>query len=80
MDLKDIRFPSSKEEMEAMVNSLRKAIPDGKLDQVAGGADDIQAKNTPVPWICPGCGATVMVREAQDAVKHMVQCPGNLYK
>ncbi len=78
----DIKFPASKEEMDALRNALRQEISDLDLDAVAGGNDSPNLKNktNPVPWVCPGCGATVMIRQKMDAAKHMTKCPGNPYK
>ena len=76
----EIKFPESQKEMDELRKSLRQAIPDDELDKVAGGNDDIKGKGVPTPWICPACGATVMVRQYQDCAKHMVKCPNNPYK
>lgn len=76
----DIKVPTSKEEMEELRKSIRQEISDDNLDAVVGGNDDIKGKGDPVPWICPGCGSTVMIRQYQDAAKHMTKCPGNPYK
>lgn len=78
----EIKFPESKEEYEDLKKMLRTEISDGDLDAVTGGNDspNLKGKTDPVPWVCPGCGATVMIRQKMDAAKHMTKCPGNPYK
>ena len=79
----DFKVPTSKEEMDALRASLRQEISDADLDSVTGGNDDPKMKgknDPPVPWVCPFCGATVMIRQFQDGPKHMTKCPGNPYK
>lgn len=79
----DFKFPTSKEEMEALRKSLREEIDEGDLDAVTGGNDSPKLKNKidpPQPWVCPGCGATIIIRQKMDGAKHMTKCPGNPYK
>lgn len=80
MDFSNVKMPTSKEEMAALRKSLRQEIAEDDLDAVTGGNDDIKGKGSKVPWTCPACGATVMVRQYQDCAKHMVKCPNNPYK
>ena len=79
----NFKFPTSQAEIDEMCKSLREEIADDALDSVTGGNDDPNMKgknNPPVPWVCPGCGATIMIRQFQDGPKHMTKCPGNPYK
>lgn len=76
----DFKFPTSKEEMDELRKSLRQEISDSDLDAVTGGNDDVKGKNEGVPWVCPGCGATIMIYQFHDGPKHMTKCPGNPYK
>ncbi len=48
--------------------------------RVVVGNDDPHHGQTSVPWNCHFCGATVMLRQTQDAAKHMTKCPNNPYK
>ena len=63
-----------------MFISLRSAINDDDLDAVVGGNDDVKGKGKPTPWTCPGCGATIKVKQFQDKAKHMTKCPANPFK
>ena len=79
----NFKFPSSQEEWDEMKKALRTEIGDEDLDAVVGGNDDpeMQKKQDPAtPWVCPGCGATIMIRQFMDGPKHMTKCPGNPYK
>ncbi len=78
----DIKFPSSQEEWDEMKKVLRTQISDDDADAIVGGNDDpnMKGKQQPTPWVCPGCGATIMIRKFQDGPKHMTKCPGNPYK
>ena len=80
MDVSKIKVPTSKEEMDELRRSLRQEIAEDDLDVITGGNDDVKGKQDPVPWVCPFCGATVMIRQFQDGPKHMTKCPGNPYK
>lgn len=80
MDISEIKFPTSKAEMEEIRKLTRQELPEDMLDDITGGNDDLKGKRSSVPWTCPGCGATVMIRQVQDAAKHMTKCPGNPYK
>lgn len=80
MDINSIPIPTSKEEMDEIRNMIRSEVAEDDLDQVAGGNDDVQGKSAPTPWICPFCGATIMVRQFHDGPKHMTKCPSNPYK
>ena len=75
------KAPTSQEEYDEMKKMLRAEISDDEVEMVAGGNDDMKGKfNPPVPWTCPGCGATIMIRQFMDGPKHMTKCPGNPYK
>lgn len=76
----NFKFPTSKEEMEELRKTLREEISDDEVGSIVGGNDDVKGKNNPIPWVCPGCGATIMIRQFQDGPKHMTKCPGNPYK
>lgn len=78
----DFKFPTSQTEWNEMKKSLRSEISDTDLDNVVGGNDDpkMKKKNEGTPWVCPGCGATIIIRQFQDGPKHMTKCPGNPYK
>ena len=78
----DFKFPTSQEEYDEMKKALRSEISDDELNAVVGGNDDpnMKGKNKGTPWVCPGCGATIMIRQFQDGPKHMTKCPGNPYK
>ena len=76
----EFKFPTSQAEWDEMKKALRTEIGDEEVGSVVGGNDDVKGKNSPVPWICPGCGATIMIRQFQDGPKHMTKCPGNPYK
>ena len=81
--MQDIKFPTSKEEMNEIYKMLRQEISDDDVAAVSGGNDDpgLQGKNEKgEPWVCPGCGATVMVVQLQDKAKHMTKCPANPFK
>lgn len=76
----DFKFPTSQAEMDELRKSLRQEISEDALDNITGGNDDVKGKNAGTPWTCPGCGATIMIRQFQDGPKHMTKCPGNPYK
>ncbi len=78
----DFKFPTSQAEWNEMKKSLRSEISDADLDNVVGGNDDpkMKKKTEGTPWVCPGCGATIIIRQFQDGPKHMTKCPGNPYK
>ena len=78
----DVKVPTSKEEMEALRKMIRREIDENDLNKIAGGNDspNLKGKTDAVAWTCPGCGATVMIRQKMDAAKHMTKCPGNPYK
>jgi len=76
----NFKFPTSKEEMNELRKMLRQQISEDDLDAVTGGNDDVKGKNAGTPWVCPGCGATIMIRQFMDGPKHMTKCPGNPYK
>lgn len=75
----EIKIPTNKNEMEELRKSLRQEISDDDLEEVVGGNDDLKGKIS-VPWDCPFCGAHLVIRQAQDATKHMTKCPNNPYK
>lgn len=79
MDIQDIKFPTSQEEMDALRKMIRQEISDDDLDAVTGGNDDPKGKN-PQMWTCPGCGATMKIFQTHDKAKHMVKCPANPFK
>jgi hypothetical protein len=77
------KFPTSQEDMNELRKMMRQEVSEEELDAVTGGNDDPKMKgkfDPPVPWVCPGCGATIMVRQFMDGPKHMTKCPGNPYK
>ena len=78
----EFKAPASQAEWDEMKKMLRSEIKDDELDSVVGGNDDpkMKDKQKPTPWICPFCGATVMIRQFQDGPKHMTKCPNNPYK
>ena len=78
----DVKVPTSKEEMEALRKMIRREIDEKDLDKITGGNDlqNLNEKTDPVPWICPFCGAIVMLHDAQDGIKHVTACPRNPYK
>lgn len=76
----DFKFPGSQAEWDEMKKSLRSKISEEDLDAVVGGNDDVKGKNQGTPWVCPGCGATIIIRQFMDGPKHMTKCPGNPYK
>lgn len=76
----DFKVPTSKEDMAELRKSLKSEIGDDDLDNVVGGNDDVKGKNEGTPWVCPFCGATVIIRQFQDGPKHMTKCPNNPYK
>ena len=76
----DFKAPASQAEWDEMKKLLRSEISDDQLDDIVGGNDDVKGKQPPTPWICPFCGATVMIRQFQDGPKHMTKCPNNPYK
>lgn len=77
----NFKAPTSKEEMDALRKALAEELSDEEIDAVAGGNDDVKGKNEGTPWVCPFCGATVMIVQFQDGAKHMTKdCPNNPYK
>lgn len=76
----EFKFPANQAEWDEMKKALRSEISDDDLDNVVGGNDDVKGKNQGTPWVCPGCGATIIIRQFQDGPKHMTKCPGNPYK
>lgn len=79
----DFKFPTSQAEMDELKKMAARAeISDADLDTVVGGNDDVKGKGKKqgTPWVCPGCGATIMIYQFQDGPKHMTKCPGNPYK
>ena len=76
----EFKFPTSQAEMDELRKSLVQEVSDDELDDVAGGNDDVKGKNKGTPWVCPGCGKTIMIVQFQDGPKHMTKCPGNPYK
>jgi len=77
----EFKAPASQQEWDEMKKLLRREISDSDLESVVGGNDDKPRElDTPVPWICPFCGATVMVSNFYDGPKHMTKCPNNPYK
>ncbi len=79
----EFKAPTNKAEYEEMLKGLRKEVSMDDLNAVVGGNDD-KPKNkkldNPLPWKCPFCGATVMIRQFEDGPKHVVKCPNNPYK
>ncbi len=80
----DFKAPTSKQEYEEMLKSLRTQISDDDLDAIVGGNDDKphgSGKNKQgTPVTCPFCGATIMIYRFEDGPKHMTKCPANPYK
>ena len=76
----ELKAPASQQEWDEMKKLLRREISDSDLESVVGGNDDVKPRPDPVPWVCPFCGATIMVRQFQDGPKHMTKCPNNPYK
>lgn len=75
------KVPAGREEMEKLRRSLREEISEEDLEMVTGGNDDIKDKlKNPIPWNCPFCGATIMIRQFEDGPKHITKCPNNPYK
>ena len=75
--------PARKADMEALRETLRREISEEEQALVVGGNDDIKKTkklDPPVPWECPFCGATIMIRYYGDGPKHMTKCPNNPYK
>ena len=77
--MSDFKAPVTQEEWEALKKMLRSEISDADLEAVVGG-NDRPKQNTPVNWVCLGCGATIVVRQLQDVAKHMTKCPCNPFK
>jgi hypothetical protein len=76
----EFKAPASQQEWDEMKKLLRREISDSDLESVVGGNDDRPTRPDPQPWICPFCGATIMVRNFEDGPKHMTKCPNNPYK
>lgn len=80
----EFKFPTSKEEYEAMLKKTRTEIATDDLDAVVGGNDDKpkQSKKDKqgIPMVCPFCGATLIIYQFEDGPKHMTKCPNNPYK
>ena len=72
------KLPTSKEEMDELYKQVRKEIDIKDLDSIAGGEGG--TSSSPVPWICPFCGTTIMARTIDDCRRHMPKCPNNPYK
>jgi hypothetical protein len=83
--MEGFKVPTNKAEYDEMVKKLntRSAIADDDLDAIVGGNDDKPKKKKDkegLPFVCPFCGATIMVYQFEDAPKHMTKCPNNPYK
>lgn len=78
--MSDFKAPVTQEEWNELKKMLRSEISDSDLEVVVGGNDDKKDKNKGIPWVCPGCGATILCKNLQDACKHMTKCPGNPFK
>lgn len=78
--MSDFKAPVTQEEWEALKKMLRSEISDAELEAVVGGNDDRPKPSSYVDWVCPGCGATLRLRQLQDLAKHMTKCPGNPFK
>ena len=79
----DFKVPTSQAEYDEMKKLLRKEISDDALDAVVGGNDDKpknKKKKEGIPWVCPGCGATIICYQFEDGAKHATKCPGNPFK
>ena len=76
----DFKAPMTQEEWDALKAMLRSEISDADLESVVGGNDDKNKGKVRVQWICPACGATIMLSSIQDAAKHMTKCPNNPFK
>ena len=77
----DFKFPTSQAEWNEMKKSLRSEISDAAMNlPMMPGVYKMKNKNEGTPWVCPGCGATIIIRQFQDGPKHMTKCPGNPYK
>ncbi len=76
----EFKVPTTQEEMDALRAGLRQELSDADLDDVSGGNDDLKGKGTVVNWICPFCGAHILLRQAQDGPKHVTKCPNNPFK
>ena len=78
----EFKFPTNKEEYDAMMKQYR-AIPDDELENIVGGNDDKNKKKKNkegIPYTCPFCGAQLMIYQFEDGPKHMTKCPANPYK
>ncbi|MBR4711201.1 MAG: hypothetical protein IKP10_04160 [Clostridia bacterium] len=79
----EFKAPTTKEEYNAMLKSLRREIDMDTLDAVVGGNDDKNKKpkdKEGIPWDCPYCGAHIILYQFEDGPKHMTKCPGNPFK
>ena len=79
----EFKAPTSKEEYQEMLKSLRSAVSDEDLDSVVGGNDDKNKKKKNkegIPWDCPYCGAHIILYQFEDGPKHMTKCPGIPFK
>ena len=73
--------PAGKADIEALRETLRREISEEELSYVVGGNDDLKPKDkTNIPWVCPFCGATIILRQFEDGPKHLTKCPENPYK
>lgn len=75
----EFKAPTSQAEWDEMKKMLRSEIKDDDLDAIVGGNDDLKGK-TKIPFTCPFCGAQMVIRQVQDAAKHMTKCPNNPFK
>ena len=77
----EFKVPTTQEEMDALRAGLRQELSEDDLDAVAGGNDDLKGKKKQgVNWICPFCGAAMVLYQAQDGPKHVTKCPNNPFK
>ena len=80
MSANEWKLPTSMKEMEELRRTMRREISPEELKAVSGGNDNLKDKNKGINWTCPGCGANIIVKQLQDACKHMTKCPGNPFK
>ena len=59
--------------MKEICKLIRQELPEDTLDSITGGHESIKGKENPVGWTCPGCGASVMIRQYQDIAKHITK-------
>ncbi len=79
----EFKAPTSQAEWDEMKKCLRSAITDEDLDKVVGGNDDKPKKKKDkvgIPYVCPFCGAQLMIYQFEDGPKHMTKCPNNPFK